>query len=100
MAHRLAPEAAAALDEIWYELATASGREDIADRVVDNITQRFSFLACYPQMGRKRDDLRPGLRGFPVGDYVILYRIEGLDVLILHMLHGRRDITSVLQRDH
>jgi len=44
MAHRLAPEAAAALDEIWYELATASGREDIADRVVDNITQRFSFL--------------------------------------------------------
>ena len=30
-------------------------------------------------------DLRPGLRSFPVGEYVVIYRIENEEVLILHM---------------
>ena len=34
-----------------------------------------SLLASYPNLGRARDeDLRPGLRSFPVGEYVIIYR--------------------------
>jgi len=34
-------------------------------------------------MGRRRDhDVRPGLRSFPVGEYVIVYRVEGADTLI------------------
>jgi plasmid stabilization system protein ParE len=73
MAHRLAPEAAAELDGIWYESATASFREDIADRVVDKVTQRFTLQDRYPHIYRRRDDLRLGLRGFPAGEYVILH---------------------------
>jgi tagatose 1,6-diphosphate aldolase len=38
---------------------------------------------------RKRDlDLRPGLRSFPVGEYVIFYRIDEYNVLILRVIHG------------
>jgi plasmid stabilization system protein ParE len=33
----------------------------------------------------------------PVGDYVILYRINGEDVLILHVIHGRRDIAALFR---
>ena len=33
-------------------------------------------------MGRSRDDLRPGLRSFAVGQYVIVYTIEDEDVEI------------------
>ena len=62
-----------------------------------SITERFSLLASFPHLGRTRDDLRPGLRGFTVGDYVILYRIEGEDVLILHVIHGRRDIAALFR---
>jgi toxin ParE1/3/4 len=47
-------------------------------------------------MGRPRDDLRPGLRSFPVGQYVIIYAIDDEDVQILHVIHGRQDIAGLL----
>lgn len=93
MAHRLAPEAEAELDDIWYYVAMESRSIEIADRVVDSITDRFFLLSVYPHLGRRRDaDLRPGLRSFPVGEYVIIYRIEDEDVLIVHVTRGSRDI--------
>jgi toxin ParE1/3/4 len=96
MAHRLAPEAEAELDDIWYNIAKESHSIEIADRVVDSITDRFFLLATYPHVGRRRDeDLRPGLRSFPVGEYVIIYRVEGEDVLILHVIRGSREIEAL-----
>jgi toxin ParE1/3/4 len=47
-------------------------------------------------MGRARDDLRPGLRSFPVGQYVIIYTIDDGSVQILHVFHGRQDIEGRL----
>lgn len=96
MACRLAPEAVDDLTDIWHYVATESGSTDVADRLIDSITDRFGLLASFPQMGRSRDDLRPGLRSFPVGEYLIIYRLAGEDVLILHVTHGRRDIEALL----
>ena len=96
MAHRLAPEAEAELDEIWWAIVQRGGSADAARRLVASITERFHLLAAFPHLGRVREDLRPGLRGFTVGDYLILYRVEEADVLILHVVHGRRNIESVL----
>ena len=99
MAHRLAPEAEAELDDIWYYVAKESGSIDIADRLIDSITERFYLLALHPHIGRRRDeDLRPGLRSFPVGEYVIIYRVEEDDVLILHVFRGSRDIEALLRQ--
>jgi toxin ParE1/3/4 len=98
MAHRVAREAEAELDSIWYYVAKESGSIDIADRLIDSIAERFYLLACHPHLGRSCDqDLRPGLRSFPVGEYVIIYRIEARDVLILHVIHGSRDLEVVLR---
>jgi len=98
MAHRVAPRAEAELDGIWYYLAEESGSIEIADRVVDSITGRFFLLSRYPHIGRRRDeDLRPGLRSFLAGEYVILYRIEDEDVLILHVIRASRDIEALLR---
>ena len=79
----MAPEAKLELDDIWYYVATESGSIDIADRFIDNITNRFLLLARRPYLGRRRDqDLRSGLRTFPVGNYVIIYRLtQAQDVL-------------------
>jgi plasmid stabilization system protein ParE len=33
-----------------------------------------------------------------VGQYVIIYRINGIDVLILHVMHGRREIEAMFGR--
>jgi plasmid stabilization system protein ParE len=49
-------------------------------------------------MGRVRDaDLRPGLRSFAVGEYVIIYRIEIETVVLLRVMRGSRNIQG-LQR--
>ncbi len=97
MAHRVAPQAEAELDDVWYYVATKSGSIEIADRLIDSITERFLVLARNPRVGRRRDEeLRPGLRSFPVGEYIILYRIEDEDVLILHVVRGSRDIKALL----
>ncbi len=55
--------------------------------------------AIHPYIGRARDeDFGVGSRSFPVGDYVIVYRVEGEDVLILRVAHGRRDIEALFGR--
>jgi toxin ParE1/3/4 len=98
MAHRLAPEAEAELDDIWYYVATESRSIEIADRVIDSITDRFVLLASFPHVGRRRDEeLRPGLRSFVAGEYVIVYRADGGDVLVLHVARGSRDIEALFR---
>jgi toxin ParE1/3/4 len=99
MAHRLAPAAEAELDDIWYYVVTESRSTEIADRVVDSLSDRFALLAAHPHLGRRRDeDLLPGLRSFPVGEYLIIYRVEGDDVLVLHVVRGSRDIEALFRR--
>ncbi len=98
MGHRLAPQAEVDLDSTWYYVATASGSAAIADRLIDSLTSRFFLLATQPHMGRQRDqDLRPGIRTFPVGEYVVAYRIDGDDVLILRVFRGSRDINALFR---
>jgi toxin ParE1/3/4 len=96
MAHRLAPQARAELSSIWNYIFKESGNAVAADSVIDAITERFYLLSQYPHMGRARDDLRPGLHSFPVGQDVIICTIEDGDVEILHVFHGRQDIEGQL----
>ena len=96
MAFLLAPQVEAELDDIWHYIARESGNPQVADRLIDSITSRFLLLASRPFMGRSRDkDLRPGLRRFPIGNYLVIYRVKGEDVLILHVAHGRRDLETL-----
>lgn len=72
---------------------------DVATRLIDSITERFFFLATFPYGGRARDDdFGPGSRSFPVGEYLILYCVDGNDVLILRVVHGKRDLEALFDR--
>jgi toxin ParE1/3/4 len=96
MGHVRSPQADSDLDSIWYYVASESGSVEIADRLIDTITDRFFLLANYPNIGRSRDDdLRPGVRSFLVGEYVIIYRLRDEDVLILRVLRGSRNIEAL-----
>lgn len=96
MAHRVAPRAAADLDDIWYYVADQSGSIEIANRLIDSIASRFFLLASHPYLGRARDDdFGVGSRSFPVGEYVIVYCVEHENALILRVAHGRRDIEAL-----
>ncbi|MFZ0590435.1 MAG: type II toxin-antitoxin system RelE/ParE family toxin [Bryobacteraceae bacterium] len=71
MGHCRTPQADSDLDDIWHYIASKSGSFEAADRVIDSIADRLILLASHPNIGRARDEeLRPGLRSFPVGEYV------------------------------
>ena len=53
MAHRLAFEAEADLDDIWYFIASQSGNPEVADRFIDSLSVRFLLLARHPHLGRR-----------------------------------------------
>jgi toxin ParE1/3/4 len=96
MAHRVAPRAETDLDDIWFYVAKESGSVEIANRLIDTITDRFFVLASFPYIGRSRDDdFGPGCRSVTVGEYVIVYSVENGDALILRVVHGRRDLEAL-----
>lgn len=97
MGHRLAPRAKADLEELAFYVFVETGSVETAKRLVDAIVERFVLLGTHPSAGRRRDDLRPGIRSFPVGNYLLFYRIEGDDVLVQRVVRGSRDLEALLR---
>lgn len=97
MAHHLAPQAATDLDDLWLYVAKESGNLEIADRLIDSIIDRFYFLSTFPYIGRSRErEFGAGMRSLPVGEYIIVYCVEGKNVSILGVAHGRRNFENLL----
>ena len=88
------PEAESDLDEIWWHIAQDSPHN--ADRFLERIQERCLALADFPQMGTSRDELKAGLRGQPVGNYLIFYFPLEDSVDIVRVIHGSRDIENLL----
>ena len=63
------------LSEIWDYIA--EDNESAADRTLREIDARCHLLGQHPKMGRDRSDIGPGIRSFPVGNYLIFYRETG-----------------------
>jgi toxin ParE1/3/4 len=89
------PRAKTDLVEIWDHIADDS--EARADAFIETVDKKFHTLARRPNMGRLRDELAESLRSFPVGRYVIFYRPIPEGVEIVRVLHGARDLDSILQ---
>jgi toxin ParE1/3/4 len=80
------------------DLAVAQDRGvDVANRLVDDITDRCVLLASHPDAGRLRDEIAAGLRSFPVRNHIIYYRPEQGHILIARILHGSRDQSSAVE---
>ncbi|MFN8541644.1 MAG: type II toxin-antitoxin system RelE/ParE family toxin [Thermomicrobiales bacterium] len=58
----------------------------------------FIMLGDLPASGRARDELRPGLRSFPVGRHVIYYTISRRSLRIIRILHSRMDARRALSQ--
>ena len=72
---------------------------DASTRLVASITGRFSFLAGFLYAGRARDeDFGSGSRSFAAGEYVMVNCVEGEDVLILRVVHGRRNLEGLFEK--
>ena len=53
-------------------------------------------LGQMPGMGVARPEVRPNLRSFPAGNYLILYQQVGQDSEIVRVIHGARQWQDLL----
>jgi toxin ParE1/3/4 len=88
--YRVSKEAENDLDEIFVYWAERAGLETV-DRLIDAIVERFWLLGEYPESGRECGNLKPGVRCFPAGQYLIYYRRMRRGVEIAHIFRGARD---------
>lgn len=86
----VSPLAEEDVEEIWSFVAERD--VEAADRLIDEITDRFDHLLAYPEAGRARHELLVNLRSLPVKRYVIFYQPTDDGVEIFRVLHGSRDI--------
>jgi toxin ParE1/3/4 len=97
MPYQIAPRVDTDLDDIWLYVAKESSSIEIANLLIDTITDRFPMIGGFPHLGRSREaELGRGHRSLAVGDYVIVYRIEDGNILILRVVHGRRNLERLL----
>lgn len=91
--YRITTPAAQDLEDIYEHIAKDDHRA--AGRFIQRLTDTFRRLAEMPGMGRKRDDLMPDLRSFPVRAYLVFYRQAGDEIHIIRIMHGARDIENL-----
>jgi toxin ParE1/3/4 len=65
-------QAQADLDEAWDYLSERNAAA--ADRLIDRFVAAARTHARFPESGRERQDIGPGLRSFLVKPYVVFYR--------------------------
>ncbi|MFW6314778.1 MAG: type II toxin-antitoxin system RelE/ParE family toxin [Desulfohalobiaceae bacterium] len=68
--------------DIWQYIALDS--MESADNFVDMIYEKCVDLAAFPEMGRRRDELIPGISSLPIKKYVVFYRIREDASYVLH----------------
>ena len=83
------PQAEIDLMDIWSFISQDSFAA--ADRFLDWLEAKFELLATHPLMGRAREELRPSLRSFPVGNFVVFYTPMEDGIVIERVLRASQD---------
>ncbi len=71
---------------------------EAADRLLEQLFKRFQLLATQPLLGQLRDDLRPNLRLFSAGSYVVFYYPAVNGIHVARVVHSSRDFTAIFPR--
>ena len=93
--YELSPEALDDLQIIRDFIALDNA--EAAERIIDQFFETFEQLATWPKTGHVRTDLTvKRVRFWPVGSYLVVYRDHSDGIQIVAVLHGSRDVPSVL----
>jgi toxin ParE1/3/4 len=82
------------LTDIWLSIAKDSRRA--ADHFLDAIAERILQLAAFPESGPRRPDIGADTRALTIGNYLILYRLAAERIDVVRVVHGARDISTLL----
>src|ERR1043166_4071985 len=94
---RLSDQAKEDLIGLWEYIA--QDNPAAADRLIQKLVAQYKSLAEFPGMGQSREELRPDLRSFSVGNYLILYHPIPEGIAVFRIIHGARDLERLLERE-
>jgi toxin ParE1/3/4 len=92
----LSEQADAGLLQIYRYLSERSTAA--AQSVAGEINRKMQNLGDLPFIGRDRSMLSQGIRSVVAHPYVIFYAVESHWIVVMRVLHGRRDIDAEFQR--
>ncbi len=70
----------------------ARDKPGAAAKFVQKLKDACWTLAKTPTMAPLREELAPGLRAWPVGNYIIFYRKAPDGIEVVRVVHGARDL--------
>jgi toxin ParE1/3/4 len=92
---RWTPQAQEDVLDIWGFIAEENPAA--ADRLVDQFTATCEQLSRHPRIGQNLHSIRPNLRAFAVGRYIIFFSPIDDGIEVYRVLHGSRDWQSLLR---
>lgn len=90
------------LDDIWDYIVTDLCNASAAERVVNDILDVVEQLENFSEMGALLASIAnvdSDYRFIVSGNYLIFYRVSGMDVYVDRILYGRRDYLRILFGD-
>lgn len=93
----LSDHAKSDLSDIWFHIAL--DKPTAANKFVASLLEKMNLLAQSPHIGRARDELRPGLRSFPAGNYIIFYQKVEKGIEVVRVLSAFRDIAPLIKNE-
>jgi toxin ParE1/3/4 len=83
-------------EAIWDYVAERN--VSAADELLRDFDAKVVMLSEHPLAGPLRSEIRPRLRSFPVGNYLLFYRPMRGGIELLRVLHGARDLRKMFRR--
>lgn len=71
----------------------------MATRFVQQLEEACTPLLTHPQLGPAREELSPGLRVQFYRDYAIYYIPAEQEIIIVRVVHGKRDRDAMFADD-
>jgi len=93
VAYRLSRKAEEDILDI-YATGAATFGVDQAERYHAGLEEAFAFLSQFPRAAPERLELARPTRVHPYKSHIILYRLDGPDILIQRVRHGSEDWTT------
>ncbi len=91
----ISPEASQDLDKIFSYFT--SRNVDAGERFVLAFEKKCENLRQFPNMGRRYAALAPSLRGIPLDNYIIFYRVIDDKIEIVRVVSGYQNLESLFE---
>lgn len=93
MGYRLTDEADENMVDIFISGEASFGTRQ-AEKYFLVLHAKFQLIAENPMMARERLEISPSIRAHPHKSHMIIYRIDGDEVVILGVRHAHEDWTN------